>query len=383
MTRKPEPKSAPVHMWLTEPPSPDLKKDIARLARAPDVRHIAIMPDAHIGTGVCIGAVVATGRLIYPQAVGADIGCGMTAVALDAAADLLGDASHANALLVAIADAVPIIRHRTLAAAPVLERSIDPDRLSSAPLASLARREGRIELATLGRGNHFIEIQADEDERLWAMVHSGSRVMGQHITRHHLAQGARTRGGLFALDAETDTGRAYAADAAWAETYAQISRDAMLDAVAAAFRRLFNVRHVPETRFGSSHNHVRRESHAGRDLWVHRKGANAAPDGQAVIIPGSMATQTVHARGRGHPDSLASSSHGAGRARSRSEARRRCTPEGLRNAMRHVHFDARLLRGLVEEGPEAYRDLDAVLRAQRELIRVTRRLRPVLSFKGV
>lgn len=374
--------AATLKTWLSEPMSHEVKLAVERLRRADDVVHVAVMPDVHLAAGVCVGNVVATTRLIYPQAVGSDIGCGMMALAFDAEADAIRKQRRAEKLLDALRMAVPSMRHRNIDAAPQL-----PDALSTMPLsASLerdARREGRIELGTLGRGNHFVEFQADEEDRLWLMVHSGSRHMGQAINTLHARNGIRAGGGLYHLDSESDAGRAYIADVEWARVFADANRRCMVEAITRLMHELFGIQFLPDTALACDHNHVRRELHGDRELWIHRKGAMSAREGEPGVIPGTMGTRSFHVVGRGCADALHSSSHGAGRAMSRSDARRRIPTRKLIQQLGDVWFDERLADKLCEEAPSAYKDVDAVFRAQRELTRIVRRLTPVLVYKGV
>lgn len=177
--------SAPIRRWLAEPLPRDVAAALERLARCPDVRHVAVMPDVHLAHDVCVGTVVATSTLLYPSAVGGDIGCGMAALAFDAgAADVLGEESRAAALMAALYDRVPANRQR---AARELPAELAERVLSHSSLETIKRRDGRVQLGTLGRGNHFLEFQADEEEgRLWVMLHTGSRGVGQAIRDHHL-----------------------------------------------------------------------------------------------------------------------------------------------------------------------------------------------------
>jgi len=374
--------AATLKTWLCEPLSHEVKLAVERLRRAEDVVHVAVMPDVHLAAGVCVGNVVATTRLIYPQAVGSDIGCGMMALAFDAEADAIRKQRRAEKLLEGLKVAVPTMRHRNLDAAPQMPGALTAMPLS-AGLESDARREGRIELGTLGRGNHFVEFQADEEDRLWLMLHSGSRHMGQAINNLHARNGVRAGGGLYHLDSESDAGRAYLGDVEWARAFADSNRRCMLNAIAGTMSELFGIASLPDTWLACDHNHVRRERHGERELWVHRKGAVPAGEGEPGIIPGSMGTGSFHTIGRGCADALHSSSHGAGRAMSRSDARRRIPKRKLIQQLGDVWFDERLAEQLCEEAPSAYKDIDAVFRAQRDLTRIVRRLTPVLVYKGV
>jgi tRNA-splicing ligase RtcB (3'-phosphate/5'-hydroxy nucleic acid ligase) len=372
-----------LRQWLAMPMEPGAREAIERVRRAEDVVHVAVMPDVHVAGDVCVGTAMATRRLIYPAAVGGDIGCGMLAMAFDASADVLRDAESAGKLLRAIGENIPAVRRhrsRTLA----LPAALDPAALSHPALAALARpgEEGRLQFGTLGGGNHFIELQADGDDRLWLMIHSGSRAMGQEVKRHHVARASRRSAGMPALDAEAAEGQAYLADQQWARTYAEENRRAMGEILAALLRSQFRIEPVAESMIGCDHNHVRREEHFGQMLFVHRKGAMPADRDAPGIVPGSMGTRSFHVAGLGCADSLRSSAHGAGRLFSRHQARRRFGAADVRRQMRGVWFDPRIGEVLREESPAAYKNVEAVMRAQQALVAITRVLRPLLVFKG-
>jgi tRNA-splicing ligase RtcB (3'-phosphate/5'-hydroxy nucleic acid ligase) len=258
-----EPKEAArVERWLADPLPKDVSVSIKRLAGTPDVAHVAVMPDVHLSGDVCVGLAVATRRLIYPAAVGGDIGCGMAAVAADADAGLLGDQGAAGRLLTALSRRVPAMRH-SRATMPELPNSLHAEPLSHPRLQKLLSRDGRVQFGTLGRGNHFLEFQADEQDRLWIMLHSGSRAMGQTITAHHVTIAERLSGRrhLPWLDSATPEGKAYLADVAWAIQYANESRLAMLRAVEQVLDDLFGVPLLRESLIHANHNHVRLETH--------------------------------------------------------------------------------------------------------------------------
>ncbi len=373
---------AAVRTWLATPMDRDVSEAIERLRRAPDVHQIAVMPDVHLSADVCIGVVVATSSLIYPQAVGGDIGCGMLAVALDVEAASLRFPRAAGQILAALNRAVPARRRNRSEIVPQPE-DLESVALSNASLESIRRREGPIEFATLGSGNHFIEMQADDDGRLWLMVHSGSRVLGQAIRDHHFARAQPVTKRLRALDATSDAGIGYLNDASWARRFADASRRAIAEQVGQVLAGTLGARICWETLITTDHNHVSLERHGGRDLWVHRKGAMSARLAESGALPGSMGTLSFHVEGRGNAEALCSSAHGAGRALSRGAARGKVTEREFRKQMEGIWYDSRLAGELRDEAPSAYKDIRAVLRAQKELVRVTRTLRPVLSYKGL
>ncbi len=369
---------AEIAYWVAAPPPPEVQRSLERLARAPGARRVAVLPDVHLAADVCIGCALGTAGVLYPQAVGGDIGCGVAALRFRGEAAAVDDAA-ARWLLSGLARLVPIQRHR-VREAPRLPPDLPP--LSAAPLRRWLAREGRLQLGTLGRGNHFLELQTDEQGALWALVHSGSRGLGPAIRDHHLAAARPAGGGLRALDADSPGGRAYLVDHAAALAFAAASRARMLTAVAALVGARLGYEPEEESLVDCHHNHVREELIDGEALLVHRKGAMPAREGERGVIPGSMGSATFHVVGRGEPGSICSSSHGAGRQLSRSEARRRVRPADLLRQVEGVHLDRGRAAALVEEAPEVYKDIDQVMRAQRALVRVTRRLRPVLNYRG-
>lgn len=373
---------AVLRAWLADPLGSDVRQSIDKLVQTDDVQYVAVMPDVHLAGEVCVGIVLATAELIYPAAVGGDIGCGMAALPLDASADLLASDVRAARLLEALYERIPGNKHGR-ATMPTLPKELLLTPLSHPSLEKLKGRDGRVQLGTLGRGNHFLEFQADEQDRLWLMVHSGSRAMGQAITAWHLSRATPAgRNQLPALDAGTPEGAAYLHDVSWAARYARENRRAMIIAAAECVERLFGTSWDESTLVDTDHNHVRREEHFGHVWLVHRKGAQSARDGEVGIVPGSMGTASFHVTGRGVVEALASCSHGAGRRLSRGEARSRIGTRQLAQQMRHVWFDHRRADALRDEAPLAYKDVHAVMRAQKELVRIERQLRPLLSYKG-
>ncbi|WAS94850.1 RtcB family protein [Nannocystis punicea] len=368
--------------FVAEPPPRDVADALERLRHVGDVARIAVMPDVHLAEGVCVGTVVATRTMLVPAAVGGDIGCGMAAVACDVEAGVLADARIAAAVLVGLQRAIPALRHPGAGADHPLPPALAERPLSAPSLQSEQRRTAGLQLGTLGRGNHFLELQADDDDRLWLMVHSGSRGIGTAIRDHHDAHAEPLGGGLRGLVADSPAGAAYLDDMQWALDYAEASRAHMVARAAEVFRECFKGHVLMDTWISCHHNFVRREQHGDESLWVHRKGAVSARGGESGIVPGSMGAPSYHTCGRGEVAGLCSSAHGAGRALSRGEARRHIRAGDVVAQMRGVWFDHRAADALRDEAPAAYKDIGAVMRAQRELTRVVRRLRPLLSFKA-
>lgn len=373
---------APVRTWLAAPMDQDVSEVIERLRRAPDVQLIAVMPDVHLSADVCIGVALATSHLLYPQAVGGDIGCGMLAVGFDVDAAALKNPKLAGRVLAELGHAVPARRRNRGTTIPQPD-DLSNDNLSHPSLNSFRRSEGALEFATLGSGNHFIEIQADEEDRVWLMVHSGSRALGQAIRDHHLGRAEIVAGRFRVLDADSAVGRDYLHDASHARRFADASRRAMAAEVASVLANILQAQICWETLVTTDHNHVSLEHHGDCDLWVHRKGAMPARSGESGVLPGSMGTVSFHVEGRGCEEALYSSAHGAGRVLSRTAARHKVTKRELQRQMEGIWYDYRLAERLRDEAPSAYKDIRAVLRAQKELVKVTRTLRPILNYKGV
>jgi len=360
----------------------EVSEALERLRRAPDVQQIAVMPDVHLAADVCIGVVVATSHLIYPQAVGGDIGCGMLAVALDLDSAALLAPRVAGRVLAELGRAVPSRRRNRRLTVPQPE-GLANDRLSHPVLDSIRRKEGATEFATLGSGNHFVEIQADEDARLWLMVHSGSRALGQAIRDYHPTRAQPIDGRLRALDANSDAGAGYLHDVSCARRFADASRRAIAEEVGRVLERELGAHVGWDTVITTDHNHVSLEQHSGSDFWVHRKGAMSARLAERGVLPGSMGSLSFHVEGRGCEEALCSSTHGAGRVLSRTAARLQVTERALREQMKGIWYDTRKTDGLRDEAPSAYKDIRAVLRAQKDMVKVIRTLRPVLNYKGL
>ncbi|HEX5054235.1 MAG TPA: RtcB family protein [Planctomycetota bacterium] len=364
-----------VHRWLAEPLPEAVAQALERLAAARGVQHVAVMPDVHLAEHVCVGVVVGTDEWLSPQAVGGDIGCGMSAVRIAAGSEALADEATAQRVFGELRRLVPTVRQPR-------PRGVDLGELSDPRLQRAVQRDVHIEFGTLGRGNHFLEVQACEQEQLWLMVHSGSRALGPAIAAHHLARGEPLGRGLVAL-AAGGAGREYLHDVQVALAFAQANRRAIAEAAALAIGEVIGAEPRWQTWFDVVHNHVRHEPHAGRGLWVHRKGACSAQEGEAGIIPGSMGSRSFHVEGRGRAESLCSSSHGAGRRLARGAACRAISSRDLERELRAVFFERHLAPHLRDEAPGAYKDIGAVMRAQRGLVRIVRTLRPVLAYKGV
>ncbi|MCA8998062.1 MAG: RtcB family protein [Planctomycetaceae bacterium] len=369
----------PMASWLVEPLPQEVHRSVQRIRRAEDVCRVALMPDAHLAETVCVGMVIATRELIYPEAVGRDIGCGMAALAWHSDDSLFDSERFARALLRRIREGIPILKHRRHRELP---NEIPAQGLSHQRLRNAANRDGAMQLGTLGRGNHFLEFQTDQQGRLWSLVHSGSRGMGPLITQHHLESCSIRSAGIRGVLAESEEGQAYLQDADWARRYARASRLAMLRVVGEILATGFSIAADWNSLIHSDHNHVQMEEHFAERCWVHRKGAQSAREEESGVIPGSMGTTTYHIRGRGVAPSLMSCSHGAGRRLSRERARKSIRTRDLLQEMRKVHFDPSMADRYREESPGAYKDIRRVMRAQKDLVRIENTLQPRLVFKG-
>jgi tRNA-splicing ligase RtcB (3'-phosphate/5'-hydroxy nucleic acid ligase) len=356
--------------------------------------HVALMPDAHWGMGCTIGSVIPTLEAIIPSAVGVDIGCGVIATeTVLRTSDLPDDldplldrwAQHIPAGLgYWHADEDPA--WRAFAAAHGVPEPVLSD--------SRMREKAPKQFGTLGSGNHFLELCADERDVVWLMLHSGSRGVGNQLAMQHIGKAKRLmRRALVDLpDPDlayfvqgTAEFEAYVRDLEWAQAYAFGSRQRMASVALAQLARATG--RAPEvlevSTINNHHNYARRERHGDVEMWVTRKGAISARAGELGVIPGSMATGSFVVRGLGNPDSYMSAAHGAGRVMSRGEARRRFTVEDMRRAMEGRTWLRTKARELIDEIPEAYKNLDQVMADQADLVEVVHRLETLVNYKGV
>jgi tRNA-splicing ligase RtcB len=360
--------------------------------------HVALMPDAHLGKGATVGSVIPTRDAIIPAAVGVDIGCGMIAVRTPWSVDELRARGSLAPLRGDIERAVPLSagkynrRLTESAGRRVAELERYADELGGGVLAA-ARAAGPnwpLQLGSLGSGNHFIEVSADEQDRVWLFLHSGSRGVGNKLASASI-QAARDRvrrdgldvpdRDLAWLDEGTPAFDRYIAELHWAQRFALLNREEMMDRVAARLARHMRADAVPELeRINCHHNFTQRERHDGVDLWVSRKGAIQAGTGQPGLIPGSMGTASYIVTGLGNALALDSAPHGAGRAFSRTQARRTFTRAQLEKSMAGIewrHSDA-----FLDEIPAAYKDVDVVMADAKDLVEVRHTLRQLVNVKG-
>ena len=348
--------------------------------------HVALMPDAHVGLGATVGSVVPTSGAVIPACVGVDIGCGMAAVLTDlAAADLPNDLTT---LLRVIEGVVPAGVGRGHTYQPAVEWLAQ--HRPRTDLTSKQQSKAHSQMGTLGSGNHFVEISLDEHDRVWLVLHSGSRGIGNELAQSHIAVAKnvakRLELGLEDPDLSyllegTDEFDHYVADLRFAQGYARQNRDTMLNAILKIlFRMVGKGRELD--RVNCHHNYTEQETHFGRRLWITRKGAISARPGERGILPGSMGTDTYLVEGLGNPESYHSSAHGAGRRMSRTQARKSLTADSLQKAMKGRAWLNDRAAALVDEHPEAYKDVNEVIRQSADLVTVKHRLRAVLNYKG-
>ncbi|MEW9531099.1 RtcB family protein [Microbispora sp. NPDC049125] len=360
----------------------------ARTARLPFVAgHVALMPDAHIGIGATVGSVIPTENAIMPAAVGVDIGCGMVATETSLTAADLPDTLDAL---------MPLVERRIPAGVGKGHEDRAVDRalgeLGRPHTALNGKQETKVarQFGTLGSGNHFVEVCLDERDRVWTVLHSGSRGIGNQLATSHIDGAKRLmRRGLVGLEdpdlayfaQDTPEFTAYVEDMLWSQRYAMASR-ARMDKV--LVEALFGVTGKgSRTRtINCHHNFSQKETHQGRDLWITRKGAIKADKGDEGVIPGSMGTRSYIVRGLGNPLSYNSCSHGAGRRMSRGRAKRELSAESLTEAMRGRTWNADRAAALVDEHPEAYKPIDRVMADQKDLVEVRHTLRQVFNYKG-
>ena len=395
------PGGVPVRLWARGVPVvEEARRQLANAARLPVVfHHIAAMPDVHFGIGATVGSVIPTRRAIIPAAVGVDIGCGMMAAKTTLRAEDLPD--QLGPLRTAIERAVPHGRGpgaRDPGAWRDVPSEVDAAWARLAPEFKalcrdhprLARTNQRVHLGTLGGGNHFIEVCLDEADAVWFMLHSGSRGVGNAIGSMFIElakrDALRQQANLPDRDlAYFEEGSAHFDDYVravdWAQRFAALNREVMMRRVIEAARKVIRKpfeAHVEAV--NCHHNYVQKERHFGEEVYVTRKGAVSARAGQLGIIPGSMGARSFIVRGKGNAQSFDSCSHGAGRAMSRGEARRRFTLAEHRAATAGV--ECRKDADVLDETPAAYKDIDAVMDAQRDLVEVVHTLKQVVCVKG-
>ncbi|MCI4645486.1 MAG: RtcB family protein [Hyphomonadaceae bacterium] len=389
-----------IKAWVKDVPvEPKAREQLENVAGLPFVHsHLAVMPDVHFGRGATVGSVIPTKGAIIPAAVGVDIGCGMMAMRTSLTAGQLPDN-------------LKRVRDEIERKVPVGNGPRGNHKMAPASVETRLKRSGLVErfdviagkhekispdrftaqLGTLGGGNHFIELCLDEEGRVWIMLHSGSRGTGNRIGTYFIQEARQAlekrvlgyhvpdRDLAFFVEGEPLFDD-YVEAVGWAQDYARLNREAMMERVLQACRETLPGFTIEKSAVNCHHNYVEKEHHFGADVWVTRKGAVRAGEGELGIIPGSMGAKSFIVRGKGNAESFCSCSHGAGRRMSRTAAKARFTVADHVEATKGV--ECRKDRGVVDETPMAYKDIDKVIAAQSDLIEVVHTLKQVVCVKG-
>jgi tRNA-splicing ligase RtcB len=354
--------------------------------------HLALMPDAHLGKGSTVGSVIPTLGAIIPAAVGVDIGCGMIAVRTQFTADEARERGGLAALREGIERAVPlsagwyntaVYSSETAGRVEILEQR------DGAESAEKIAPNWRLQLGSLGSGNHFIEVSLDEQDRVWLFLHSGSRGVGNKLAQRHIkiAQALAKKWWIQLPDPDlaylvegTDEFWAYIRDLRWAQHFALLNREEMMHRVVDRVQDWIGQAIEPSETVNTHHNYTSRETHFGKEVWLSRKGAIDASAGVPGLIPGSMGTRSYVVTGKGNRLALNSSPHGAGRLYSRSAARKTFNRGQLESAMRGIEW--RRTDAFLDEIPGAYKDVDIVMRDAADLVEIRHTLRQIVNVKG-
>lgn len=358
--------------------------------------HIAVMPDVHAGIGATVGTVIPTHKAIIPAAVGVDIGCGMNAVRLSIKSSQLPD--HLRDIRSSIERAVPVgfaahkMESSRISACKKLEKGVDKLFDQHPTLTKMMKRPRQTwvqQMGTLGSGNHFIELCIDENKDVWVMLHSGSRGIGNAIGRYfiQLAKKDMQRHKINLPDRDlsyfmegSEHFDAYVEAVLWAQEYARLNREEMMGLVLRAIAPHLPPFQITQEAINCHHNYVQREHHFDADVWVTRKGAIRAGEGELGIIPGSMGAKSFIVRGKGNATSFCSCSHGAGRVMSRTAAKKQFRRADLEFQTQGV--ECRKDKGVIDEIPAAYKDIDEVMAHQSDLVEVVHTLKQVVCVKG-
>lgn len=396
----------PIKAWIDGVELEDAaRQQLLNVASLPFVhKHIAVMPDVHWGMGATVGSVIPTTGAIIPAAVGVDIGCGMMAVKTSLTASELPE--NLFGVRTAIESAIPHGRSDNGGSADKGRHQGDIPSIAMTNFASLSGDLGEIvgkhdkieraaegciaHMGTLGTGNHFIEVCLDEEQNVWVMLHSGSRGIGNKIGSYFIEKAKEDMRRWFINLPDEDL--AYIPEGSelfsdymkalhWAQTFAKKNRETMMELVISAIKKEMG----REFEMGSvavncHHNYVNKEHHFGKNVWLTRKGAVRAREGDLGIIPGSMGVKSFIVRGKGNPESFCSCSHGAGRRMSRREAERKFTIEDHIKATEGV--ECRKDKDVIDETPMAYKSIDAVMEAQADLVEIVTTLKQVVCVKG-
>lgn len=387
----------PVHVWTDEIEYSAIDQ-LINVSQLEIVHpHVAVMPDVHAGIGATVGSVIPTRGAIIPAAVGVDIGCGMNAIRLSLKAEQLPDSLRR--LRNDIEKAIPV-GFEQHGKDPVKRSTIIPlakelDLIIEKHPAIVRMQKKRPydtwvrQLGTLGGGNHFIELCLDEADAVWVMLHSGSRGIGNIIGRYFINLAKKEIGrntgplpdrDLAYFSEGTKVFEDYVQALYWAQEYAMINRREMMRLVLESLKKILPPFEITKEAINCHHNYVARETHFGNDVYVTRKGAIRAGEGELGIIPGSMGARSYIVRGKGNAESFCSCSHGAGRRMSRSAAKRRFNAADMESQTAGV--ECRKDKGVIDEIPGAYKDIDQVMANQSDLVEVVHTLKQVLCVKG-
>jgi tRNA-splicing ligase RtcB len=389
----------PIKMWLEDIEEETLSqaRNLANLPFA--FKHIAIMPDSHMGYGMPIGGVLATKDVIIPNAIGVDIGCGMCAIKTnfnyrkEASINNSGSITTIKAIMKAARNNIPVgkANHKE-------PKDLNMDLIEHTNIIDPIINKAEYALGTLGSGNHFIELQTDQKGLLWIMIHSGSRNFGYRIAKHYnniaIALNEKwyssvpKKQELAFLPINSQEGQDYILDMNYAVRYAYRNRQKMMFKMMELVRNCFlkYLEHkvsFPEPIINIAHNYAALENHFGQNVWVHRKGATLARKDTTGIIPGSQGTASYIVRGKGNPDSFMSCSHGAGRTMSRTKARNELdlTKEQKKLNDQGIIHSIRNQKDL-DEASSAYKDINTVMKNQEDLVEILVKLKPLAVIKG-
>jgi tRNA-splicing ligase RtcB (3'-phosphate/5'-hydroxy nucleic acid ligase) len=354
--------------------------------------HLALMPDAHLGQGATVGSVIPTAGAIIPAAVGVDIGCGMIAVRTQFTAAEVRKRAGLTALRQAIERAIPLSAGKYNAASyssQTQDRIAMLEQRDGADSAERIAPNWRLQLGSLGSGNHFIEVSLDEQDRVWLFLHSGSRGVGNKLARRHIkiAQELARKWriplpdpDLAYLVEDTREFWAYLRDLRWAQQFALLNREEMMHRVVGCVQDWIGQDVQAAETINTHHNYTERETHFGQEVWLSRKGAIDGSAGVPGLIPGSMGTRSYVVTGKGSRLALNSAPHGAGREYSRSAARKTFTRDQLDAAMAGIEW--RRTDAFLDEIPGAYKDIDVVMQDARDLVEIRHTLRQIVNVKG-
>ena len=386
--------------WLPpEQIEPAAMQQIVKLASMPFIyKHVAVMPDCHVGMGATVGSCIPTDGAIIPAAVGVDIGCGMVAVRTPLSRDDLP--ADLSGIREGIERRIPLsagkynrsVSSTAKARVATLENEAG-ERLGLYKKIS-GRADWRLQIGSLGSGNHFIEITVDESGGVWAFLHSGSRGIGNKIAMQHIRTAQRLMKresvrlpdrDLAYLSEGTEEFDDYIRDLRWAQDFALLNREEMMDRVMTelsytVYREGGHEDELELERIQCHHNFTQKERHYGKDVWVSRKGAIQAKEGQMGLIPGSMGTASYVVRGLGSVDAFETAPHGAGRRFSRSQARKRFTMDDFDRDMQGI--EVRRSKEFIDELPGAYKDIDTVMEQSKDLVEIVHTFRQIVNVKG-